>query len=61
MMGPALLDEDRGDAFGRGASGYGVRMLVELVTTIAEGRPQSGEARGHPQRAFRLATGGFES
>jgi leucyl aminopeptidase len=35
MLGPALLDEDRGDAFGRGASGYGVRMLVELATRMA--------------------------
>jgi leucyl aminopeptidase len=32
MLGPALLAEDRGDAFGPGASGYGVRMLVELAT-----------------------------
>jgi hypothetical protein len=31
-----LLDEDRGDAFGRGATGYGVRMLVELATRLAE-------------------------
>jgi leucyl aminopeptidase len=36
MLGPALLDEDRGDAFGRGATGYGVRMLVELATRMAE-------------------------
>jgi leucyl aminopeptidase len=35
MLGPALLDEDRGDAFGRGASGYGVRMLVELATRMS--------------------------
>jgi leucyl aminopeptidase len=35
MLGPALLDDDRGDAFGRGASGYGVRMLVELATRMA--------------------------
>jgi len=33
--GPALLDEDRGDAFGRGASGYGVRMLVELASRLS--------------------------
>jgi len=38
MLGPALLDEDRGDALGAGASGYGVRMLVELATRL------SGEA-----------------
>ncbi len=35
MLGPALLDEDRGDAIGRGASGYGVRMLVELATRLS--------------------------
>ncbi len=35
MLGPALLDEDRGDAFGRGASGYGVRLLVELATRLS--------------------------
>jgi leucyl aminopeptidase len=37
MLGPALLDEDRGDAFGRGASGYGVRMLVELAARLSGG------------------------
>ena len=40
MLGPALLDEDRGDAFGRGASGYGVRMLVELATRLSAARPR---------------------
>jgi leucyl aminopeptidase len=39
MLGTALLDEDRGDAFGRGATGYGVRMLIELAACLA-GRPQ---------------------
>jgi leucyl aminopeptidase len=38
MLGPALLDDDRGDAIGPGASGYGVRMLVELATRLAAGR-----------------------
>lgn len=39
MLGPALLDDDRGDAFGPGATGYGVRMLVELATRLSvEGR-----------------------
>jgi hypothetical protein len=38
MIGPALLDDDRGDAVGRGASGYGVRLLVELASRLA-GRP----------------------
>jgi leucyl aminopeptidase len=36
MLGPALLDDDRGDAIGPGASGYGVRMLVELVARLAD-------------------------
>jgi leucyl aminopeptidase len=36
MIGPALLDDDRGDAIGRGASGYGVRMLVELAGRLAD-------------------------
>src|SRR5215207_9944839 len=35
MLGPALLDDDRGDAIGTGASGYGVRMLVELAARLA--------------------------
>jgi hypothetical protein len=35
MLGPAWLEEDRGDAFGRGASGYGVRMLVELTARLS--------------------------
>ena len=35
MLGTALLDEDRGDAFGRGATGYGVRLLVELAARMA--------------------------
>jgi leucyl aminopeptidase len=35
MIGPALLDDDRGDAIGPGASGYGVRMLVELASRLA--------------------------
>jgi leucyl aminopeptidase len=37
MLGTGLLEEDRGDAFGRGATGYGVRMLVELATRMAGG------------------------
>ncbi len=35
MLGPALLDDDRGDEIGAGASGYGVRMLVELASRLA--------------------------
>ncbi|MEA2268615.1 MAG: leucyl aminopeptidase [Solirubrobacteraceae bacterium] len=34
MLGPALLDDDRGDAFGAGASGYGVRVLVEVASRL---------------------------
>jgi leucyl aminopeptidase len=40
MLGPALLDDDRGDAFGRGASGYGVRMLIELTTRLCAAAPE---------------------
>ena len=36
MLGTAMLEEDRGDAFGRGATGYGVRMLTELATRMAQ-------------------------
>jgi leucyl aminopeptidase len=35
MLGPALLDDDRGDVLGAGASGYGVRMLVEVASRLA--------------------------
>ena len=46
MLGPALLDEDRGDAFGPGASGYGVRMLVELATRLSAAATPVGEPPG---------------
>jgi len=36
MLGTAFAGEDRGDAFGPGATGYGVRMLVELATRLSE-------------------------
>jgi leucyl aminopeptidase len=39
MLGPAFLDDDRGDAFGRGATGYGVRMLVELASRLRAKTP----------------------
>jgi leucyl aminopeptidase len=39
MLGTALLDDDRGDAFGRGATGYGVRMLVELAARMCAASP----------------------
>jgi leucyl aminopeptidase len=44
MLGPGLLDDDRGDAIGPGASGYGVRMLVELATRLA--RPPAAASSG---------------
>jgi leucyl aminopeptidase len=46
MLGPALLAEDRGDAFGAGASGYGVRMLVELTTRLSAAAALGAEAAG---------------
>ena len=51
MLGPALLDDDRGDAFGPGASGYGVRLLVELASRIAAALRVN--FRQDPMRAFR--------
>jgi leucyl aminopeptidase len=36
MLGTAMLEEDRGDAFVRGATGYGVRMLVELAARMTD-------------------------
>ena len=54
MLGPALLDDDRGDAIGAGASGYGVRMLVEISSRMtaalrrgAQEAAQQAGARGH--------------
>ncbi|HEX2104534.1 MAG TPA: leucyl aminopeptidase family protein [Solirubrobacteraceae bacterium] len=48
MLGPALLDDDRGDAVGAGASGYGVRMLVEVASRLA-----AALARGaRPERSL---------
>jgi leucyl aminopeptidase len=35
MLGPAMVDEDRGDAVGAGATGFGVRMLVEVASRLA--------------------------
>jgi leucyl aminopeptidase len=54
MLGPALVDEDRGDGLGAGATGYGVRMLTELATRLSAGtaagpdtlRWQHGRPRG---------------
>jgi leucyl aminopeptidase len=54
MLGPALLDDDRGDAIGPGASGYGVRMLVELASRLAATLRRGGDA-GAGLEAFRRA------
>jgi hypothetical protein len=45
MLGPALLDDDRGDAFGAGASGYGVRLLVEVTSRLAAALQRSVKER----------------
>ena len=45
MLGPALLDDDRGDAIGAGASGYGVRMLVELAARMVTPSPRPARRR----------------
>jgi leucyl aminopeptidase len=39
MLGTAMLEDDRGDEYGRGATGYGVRMLVELATRLTSSAP----------------------
>jgi leucyl aminopeptidase len=55
MLGPALLDDDRGDAIGPGASGYGVRMLVEIASRMdaALRRGALEAARDAGERAMR--------
>ena len=54
MLGPALLDDDRGDAFGAGASGYGVRLLVEVASRVAAALRRSvRRARDESMEAFR--------
>jgi leucyl aminopeptidase len=54
MLGPALLDDDRGDELGTGASGYGVRMLVELASRWGAAiRRGAREEEGGALEAFR--------
>ena len=53
MLGPALLDDDRGDAFGAGASGYGVRLLVELASRLADAGRRGARTAENPLAAFR--------
>jgi leucyl aminopeptidase len=51
MLGPALLDDDRGDAIGEGASGYGVGMLVELTSRLSATLRRGGKGTA-PMDAF---------
>jgi leucyl aminopeptidase len=51
MLGPALLDDDRDDAIGKGASGYGVGMLVELVSRLVATLRRGGKGTA-PMDAF---------
>ena len=58
MLGPALLDDDRGDAIGAGASGYGVRMLVEIssrmTAALRRGAQEAAQQAGaRSMRSFR--------
>jgi leucyl aminopeptidase len=53
MLGPALLDDDRGDELGAGATGYGVRMLVELATRMADALRRGAVTGGAALDAFR--------
>jgi leucyl aminopeptidase len=54
MLGPALLDEDRGDSIGGpGASGYGVRMLVELASRFAAAIRRGARLEQSPLEALR--------
>jgi hypothetical protein len=53
MLGPALLDDDRGDAFGAGASGYGVRLLVEVASRMASAVRRGMQPQQDPLEAFR--------
>jgi leucyl aminopeptidase len=53
MLGPALLDEDRGDSLAPGASGYGVRMLVELTSRFAAAIRRGARMEQSPLEALR--------
>jgi leucyl aminopeptidase len=52
MLGPALLDDDRGDAFGAGATGYGVRMLVEVASRLADAARRGAQRENNSLEAF---------
>jgi leucyl aminopeptidase len=52
MLGPALLDDDRGDAFGAGATGYGVRLLVEVASRLADAVRRGARRENNSLEAF---------
>ena len=58
MLGPALLDDDRGDAFGAGASGYGVRLLVEVASRVAAALRAARAARDPEHAVVQEPAGG---
>jgi leucyl aminopeptidase len=52
MLGPALLDDDRGDAFGAGATGYGVRLLVEVASRLGDAVRRGARRENNSLEAF---------
>jgi len=52
MLGPALLDDDRGDAYGEGATGYGVRLLVEVASRLAQAVRRGASREENSLEAF---------
>jgi leucyl aminopeptidase len=52
MLGPALLDDDRGDAFGAGATGYGVRLLVEVTSRLGNAVRRGARRENNSLEAF---------
>jgi leucyl aminopeptidase len=52
MLGPALLDDDRGDAFGAGATGYGVRLLVEVASRMGDAARRGARSANNSLEAF---------
>jgi len=52
MLGPALLDDDRGDAFGAGATGYGVRLLVEIASRMGDAVRRGAQRESNSLEAF---------
>ena len=53
MIGPALHDDDRGDPIGAGATGYGVRLLVEVASRLSDAVRRGARRREDSLEAFR--------